>query len=343
MNAQTVNRDLYFRRAEALKPKVFMEKQTPLPHNMMIVENRESFFGFQCVPSEMSWFEKPLKCGDAVILDFGETMVGTLTLRFECFDGRVDAPARLRVRLGEVPHELARSVDDYHGWLSAGWIQEEWVTIDNFPREVTFERRFSFRYVKVEVVGISQRYCIRLADAVCVRQSSLRPGAAAACPPLVAADSFYQEIDEVCARTLRNCMQLVYEDGPKRDRRLWIGDLRLQALASYALLHGGSLVARCLYLIAACSDPHTGAVPSAVYVTPEPGVGDDLFLFDYSMMFTIAVYDYYKTTQDARLVTELWPVIWNHIHIKTRKNQWSEWGAGGRIGSEHTYGARCSG
>ncbi|WP_206832811.1 hypothetical protein, partial [Alicyclobacillus fructus] len=31
------------------------------------------------------------------------------------------------------------------------------------------------------------------------------------------------------------------------------------------------------------------------------------------------------------------------IHIKTRKNQWSEWGAGGRIGSEHTYGARCSG
>lgn len=29
-----------------------------------------------------------------------------------------------------------------------------------------------------------------------------------------------------------DCMQSVFEDGPKRDRRLWLGDLRLQALAS---------------------------------------------------------------------------------------------------------------
>lgn len=35
-------------------------------------------------------------------------------------------------------------------------------------------------------------------------------------------------------KTLADCMQDVFEDGPKRDRRLWLGDLRLQALAKIA-------------------------------------------------------------------------------------------------------------
>jgi alpha-L-rhamnosidase len=30
-----------------------------------------------------------------------------------------------------------------------------------------------------------------------------------------------RRIDTVSLRTLRNCMQTVYEDGPRRDRRLW--------------------------------------------------------------------------------------------------------------------------
>lgn len=30
-----------------------------------------------------------------------------------------------------------------------------------------------------------------------------------------------RRIDEVALRTLRNCMQTVYEDGPRRDMRLW--------------------------------------------------------------------------------------------------------------------------
>ena len=38
---------------------------------------------------------------------------------------------------------------------------------------------------------------------------------------------------KIAVNTLKNCMQRVFEDGPKRDRRLWIGDLRLEALANY--------------------------------------------------------------------------------------------------------------
>ena len=46
-------------------------------------------------------------------------------------------------------------------------------------------------------------------------------------------------------------MQTVFEDGPKRDRRLWMGDLRIQALTNYQTYKKSSLVKACLYLFAA--------------------------------------------------------------------------------------------
>jgi hypothetical protein len=48
-----------------------------------------------------------------------------------------------------------------------------------------------------------------------------------------------------------NCMQEVFEDGPKRDRRLWLGDLRLQALVNDVTFGHHDLVRRCLYLLPA--------------------------------------------------------------------------------------------
>lgn len=51
-----------------------------------------------------------------------------------------------------------------------------------------------------------------------------------------------KKIYEVSVKTLAECMQDVFEDGPKRDRRLWIGDLRLQALANYVTFDNVELV-----------------------------------------------------------------------------------------------------
>ena len=79
-------------------------------------------------------------------------------------------------------------------------------------------------------------------------------------------------------RTLSECMQKEFEDGPKRDRRLWIGDLRLQALANAATFKDYSLVKRCLYLFAACADAE-GRVPACLFT--EPSIeGDDSYMFD---------------------------------------------------------------
>ena len=46
-------------------------------------------------------------------------------------------------------------------------------------------------------------------------------------PPLPAGvPEDLRRIDEVAAATLRDCMQTTFKDGPRRDRRLWTGDLR---------------------------------------------------------------------------------------------------------------------
>ena len=65
-----------------------------------------------------------------------------------------------------------------------------------------------------------------------------------------------RRIDEVSIATLRDCMQTSFEDGPRRDQRLWVGDLRLQALTNYVTYKANDLVKRCLYLFAA--NPRTG-------------------------------------------------------------------------------------
>ena len=66
-------------------------------------------------------------------------------------------------------------------------------------------------------------------------------------------------------------MQRIFEDGPKRDRRLWIGDLRIQALTNYYTYKNNDMVKGCLYLFAAlpCENGQVGA---CVFLDPEPEV-----------------------------------------------------------------------
>lgn len=65
---------------------------------------------------------------------------------------------------------------------------------------------------------------------------------------VLAAKPLGRQSDAVSVRTLRQCMQTVFEDGPKRNRRLWLDDLRLQALTNYVSFRDYALVKRCLLL-----------------------------------------------------------------------------------------------
>ena len=51
-------------------------------------------------------------------------------------------------------------------------------------------------------------------------------------------------------KTLKGCKQDVFEDGPKRDCRIWLGDLRLQARANYYTFKNYDLTKCCMYIFA---------------------------------------------------------------------------------------------
>lgn len=100
-------------------------------------------------------------------------------------------------------------------------------------------------------------------------------------------------------------MHTVFEDGPRRDRRLWIGDLRLQALASYSTFKNFDLAKRCLYLFAAMPYNEAGLLPACLYEFKEPHAGGNAIV-DYSLLFGVSLLDYVKASGDKEAGKELW-------------------------------------
>ena len=137
-------------------------------------------------------------------------------------------------------------------------------------------------------------------DAVCRSVSSVSMDDV---KPVETEDEMVKKLDRVSLRTLHNCMQDVFEDGPKRDRRLWLGDLRLQALANYETFRNFDLVKRCLYLFAGQTKDN-GQVSACLFTEPEV-IADDTFLLDYSMFFGAALYDYYQASKDMETLKDL--------------------------------------
>ena len=250
-----------------------------------------------------------LRKGDVLCLDFGSHLVGKVTLKFGYTGSHPDAPAWLRLKFAERECELSENAEDYHGWISMGWIQQEQLHIDVLPAVLELPRRYAFRYLQIEVLDVSTKYQLKLEDAFCIATTSADEGKLES----YMGGTQQARLDAVACRTLRNCMQEVFEDGPKRDRRLWIGDLRMQALANYETFKNYDLVKRCLYLFAG-STLDGGRVGACVFMEPEIEV-DDTVMFDYSLFFIPTLLDYYKATGDLETLTELAPTGWKQIEL----------------------------
>ncbi|HBV51021.1 MAG TPA: hypothetical protein DEF06_01935 [Clostridiales bacterium] len=252
--------------------------------------------------------------GDSFTLDFGTHLVGYFQIRFET-DREPDSPLKIIFRFAEVPCELEIDVDqkNYRGSLSSTWFQQETVNMDNPTELLCLHRRYSFRYVQVIFPG-NTHYQVRYVNSACRAVSSADEAAVLPLPREFAEkDPLLAEIDEISVRTLRDCMQAVFEDGPKRDRRLWLGDLFLQAKANYVTFKKNSLVLRCLYLFAGL--PHSdGCMSSAVYCEPTLS-GQAWILHDYAMLFIGTLADYYEETGDLNVLKELWPTAFHQAEI----------------------------
>ncbi|WP_066052279.1 alpha-L-rhamnosidase-related protein [Robertmurraya korlensis] len=310
-NHVVVKNNLFIQKAESLKPE--LKSSMVKPERLVEVNLDPSVMhGWKVEPASSidALDKREFKKGDSFIVDFGDHQVGYLTFRVRPVGSPPDAPLKLKLTIGEMPVEMGEPFENYDGWLSSAWLQEETIFVDVLPETITLPRRYSFRYVKFEVLATSQKYQVMFEDIECraVTSADLEAVEALGHP-----DQMLQKIDEVSIKTLADCMQDVFEDGPKRDRRLWLGDLRLQALANYETFGTNELVKRCLYLFAGVPNDK-GNVSANVFIEPQL-IADDTFLFDYSLFFLSTLHDYYLATRDTETLKELWPTAYCQVEL----------------------------
>ena len=256
----------------------------------------------------------PLKEGDSVCFDFGDHQVGYVTIGLGFKGSPPDAPAFIKIKFGELPCEIGEKKEDYHGSIGAGWIQEEFFHIDEIPSVLSLNRRYAFRYMEICVLNVSPKYALTIESITCETVTSADYTQV---EPLQGVSERVRKLDSVSLKTMAECMQDVFEDGPKRDRRLWIGDLRLQALTNYETFHNNTLAKRCLYLFAGLKQ-NEGRVGACLFTKPNLQV-DDTALFDYSLFFVSCLKDYYEHTGDRETLVDLWDTAYRQIELSAMR------------------------
>ena len=254
--------------------------------------------------------ERVLRKGDSVVIDFGGHRTGNLSFRLNSAGRTPDSPARIRFTFGEVPPDVAEPFLPYSGHLSQAWLPDEIVNIDDLPTIVRLPRRYAFRYVKIDVIDTSSAYGVIFED---VKAHALTAAKNAPAPLPATVAPLLRRIDEISVATLRDCLQTIFEDGPRRDRRLWVGDLRLQALTNYATFKANDVVKRCLYLFAALPRAD-GLVNACIFEKPIP-IHGEIVIFDYAALYNVIVADYVAATGDTATGLDLWPVVKRQLEV----------------------------
>ncbi len=236
--------------------------------------------------------------GDSLVIDLGNHYVGYFSFVMQKVKEYIDAPVRLVIRFCETERELEDDYENYNGWLSASWLQEEVVNVD-FPGRFELPRRYAARYIRITVKYTPKPLELSKFSFKAVTSANMSD-----LIPCEVSDPLLKRIDEIAVNTLKNCMQRMFEDGPKRDRRLWIGDLRLEALANYYTFNNYDIVKRCLYLFAATERNSCGFMPGFLYEYPVFDSGD-WFLEDYSLLYVCSLCDYYEHSGDIETFRDL--------------------------------------
>lgn len=249
--------------------------------------------------------EKNFKDVKEVTLDFGKHLVGCFRFHTKTLGGRPqDAPVRIKFFFGELPAELNTPLDPWKGSLSRAWMQDEVVTVTQCDEWIEIPRRISFRYLKVELMGASRDFDFAIDDMEFKAQSSageVKTSLLPSCSPEVS------HINKVGIETLRECMQTVYEDGPKRDRRLWIGDMYLESLANRYSFQNYQMTKHCLYLFAGLS-ADDGVLISNCFELPTPHPQYGSYCLTYCLLWNSTLLEYLKDTGDKTTALDLWKV-----------------------------------
>ena len=251
-----------------------------------------------------------LGAGESVCYDFGNHFVGYVTLELSYTGSHPDAPAYLELQFAERESELNEDAEAYRGWISKSWIQRELVHVDKLPHTLVLPRRYALRFCRIRVIDTSKKYRV-LPQALTLRAvSAADPDRIA---PLDTDDERLRRIDAIGVRTLANCMQEVFEDGPKRDRRLWLGDFRLEALADYATFRQTDIVRRCLYLFAGTRFEDDRL--AACLFTDGEATADDTWFPDYALLYPVTLEEYVRETDDRDALCDLYAIACKQIDL----------------------------
>ena len=301
----------WMQKAEDAKPALVERIKKPVSL-VRVVKDTTAYQGWKVekIGDIDRFYRSPFKRNKVMIVDFGEHLTGTFTCTFDTMFNIADAPVRFRLTFAEMPSELGEPFDPYRGGLSRAWLQDEIVTLQYVPYTIAIPRRLAFRYVKIELLNASSYFDVCVSDMTAVATSSVQDSKFALAPQT---DPLIRRINEVGLNTLKECMQTVYEDGPKRDMRLWIGDLYLEALANAYSYQEHGLTKRCLYLLAALSKP-SGILNSNIAEMPTPR-GLNSVTLDYCLLYNVALHEYLKASGDLQTAQDLWPVAVNQLRL----------------------------
>ncbi len=299
-------RAAWLSKAERFKPKLTERVVKPV-QIVSIVADPNVFQGWKATKSGSlkDFYENSFKTQSGTIFDFGDHLTGHFSLSIKELRGVMDGPLRLKLTFGEVPAEVVTPFDPYTGSLSRAWLQDEIITVDDISVPIKVNRRIAFRYLKIELLGSSPYFDFAINDMQFVATTSV---AAQPEPLATTTEKLVQDIDRIGLATLRECMQTVYEDGPKRDQRLWLGDLYLESLANNFSFKNHDLTRRCLYLMAGVSKT-TGYLNHTLFEGPKPHGQDGApFLFEYSLLFNVTLKEFLIQSGDRQTAEDLWPV-----------------------------------
>lgn len=290
-------------KSEAAKPKLVKRDLAPV-RLVRMERDAGAFQGWRAVEAAKgdACLDRRLHAGETMVLDFGEHLVGRLSFRLGERGRPMDAPCRLKFTFGEVPAEIAVPPDPAKTGLCASWYPEEVFTFDFAPMDYALPRRYAFRYVKVEVVACPHDVPVFERVTATAESSADERQLVPWTPPNETA----AKIDRVALNTLRDCMQTMLEDGPKRDRRLWLGDLRLEALADYQTYRNFDVVKRSMYLLAGTAKD-SGVVGTDAYEQPFPKQGN-CHILDYTALYPTVVLEYLEASGDRATAEDLWPL-----------------------------------
>ena len=300
-------RERWLEAAEAAKPELKYQTVTPVAV-VEPVKDPVAFQGWRYdrVGAPDSFYAKNFKEVETITLDFGKHLVGYFSFHTKTLSRCLDAPVRLKFTFGEVPAELNTPFDPWDkNRLGRAWMQDETVTLTRLDEWVRIPRRLAFRYVKIELMGWpGAGYTFAIDGLSFTAQTSageLKTSLSEDCPERM------RKVFEVGVETLRECMQTVYEDGPKRDQRLWIGDLYLQALANSHSFKNFNLTRRCLYLFAGLAR-EDGVLFAPVIEDPVPHPQYGTYIPSYALLWNVTLADYLDDTGDLMTASDLFPV-----------------------------------